>query len=213
MPFMGVRQGHMKTDMGEIPIMTARLSFSGEQAWEVMAPADYCPAMFRALLPRIQAERGVPYGLEAMDCLRVEKGHVTGRELDGRTTAADVGLGGMASQKKSYIGRVLAGRPDLVRQDRPTLVGLVPTAPGARFKAGSILFPPGEETGHGLGHVSSIADSPALKSWIGLGFVKGGLAQWEGKTVIARNPIDDQNTEVKVISPHMFDAKGERMHG
>ena len=109
----------------------------------------------------------MPYGLEALDCLRVEKGHVTARELDGRTTAHDVGLGGMASTKKHYVGRVLAGRPELVREDRPRLVGLVPVEPGARFRAGSVLLPDGEATGHGLGQVSSIADSPTLGHWIG----------------------------------------------
>lgn len=213
MPFMGVRQGHLRTEDGEIPIMTARLSFSGEQAWEVMCPADYAPAMFRTLSLRVKAERGVVYGLEAMDCLRVEKGHVTGRELNGQTTAADMGLGAMASQKKHYIGRALAGRPDLVREDRPTLVGLVPTVHSTRFKAGSILFPEGENTGHGLGHVSSVADSPALGSWIGLGFVRGGLSAWEGKTIMAENPVDNASVPVRVVSPHFFDPKGDRMHG
>ncbi|MEM7424398.1 MAG: sarcosine oxidase subunit alpha, partial [Pseudomonadota bacterium] len=167
LPFMGVREGHMAVDGGQIPVMSARLSFSGEQAWEVMAPADFCRSMFRTLHARIIAEGGVVYGLEAMDCMRVEKGHVTGRELDGRTTAADVGLGMMASKKKDYIGRVLAGRPDLVREDRPTLVGLVPVQRKERFQAGSILFPQGQKTGHGLGHVSSVADSPEAGSWIG----------------------------------------------
>ena len=178
-----------------------------------MAPADYCAAMFDALLTRVKAAGGVPYGLEAMDCMRVEKGHVTGRELDGRTTADDIGLGMMASKKKHYIGRVLAGRTDLVREDRPKLVGLVPVEKGARFKAGSILFPPGEKTGHGLGHVSSIADSPELGSWIGLGFVTGGLAEWDGKEITAENPIDSQSTAVRVVSAHFFDPKGERRHG
>ncbi|MEL7469992.1 MAG: sarcosine oxidase subunit alpha family protein [Pseudomonadota bacterium] len=214
MPFMGVRQGHLRVESGQdIPVMTARLSFSGEQAWEVMTPADYCPAMFRALLTRVRAAGGVPYGLEAMDCMRVEKGHVTGRELDGRTTAADIGLGMMASKKKPYIGRVLAGRPDLVREDRPTLVGLLPVEKGARFKAGAILFPQNESKGHGLGHVSSIADSPELGSWVGLGFVTGGLPKWEGKEISAENPIDGESTRVRVVSPHFFDPKGERMHG
>ena len=213
-PFMGVRQGHLRCGQGQdIPVMTARLSFSGEMAWEVMAPADYCPAMFDALLTRVTAAGGVPYGLEAMDCMRVEKGHVTGRELDGRTTADDIGLGMMASKKKHYVGRVLAARPDLVREDRPRLVGLIPVEQGARFKAGSILFPPGEKTGHGLGHVSSIADSPMLGSWIGLGFVSGGLAEWDGKEITAENPVDGESTAVRVVSAHFFDPKGERMHG
>ena len=33
-----------------------------------------------------------PYGLEALNVLRVEKGHVTGSELNGQTTAYDLGL-------------------------------------------------------------------------------------------------------------------------
>jgi sarcosine oxidase subunit alpha len=192
--------------------MSARLSFSGEMAWEVMCPADFAPEMWRTLMTRVRAEVGVPYGLEALDTLRVEKGHVTGRELDGRTTAHDVGLGSMASTKKPYIGRVLAGRPDLVRPDRPRLVGLVPVAPGGRFRAGSVLLPEGERTGHGLGHVSSIADSPKL-GWIGLGFVAGGLEEWEGKTIVAASPVDDQYVPVRVVSPHFFDPGGERMYG
>ncbi len=212
-PFMGVRTGSMATDAGDIPVMSARLSFSGEQAWEVMCPADYAPGMFRALDAEITSAGGVRYGLEAMDCLRVEKGHVTGRELNGQTTAADMGLGGMVSKKKDFIGKTLLKRPDLARDDRPTLVGLIPVAPNARFKAGSILFPAGECEGHGLGHVSSIADSPTLGSWIGLGFVSGGLADWEGKVISAENPIDNQSVSVRVVSPHMFDPKGDRMHG
>ena len=213
-PFMGVRQGHMRSESGtDIPVMTARLSFSGEQAWEVMCPADHAAGLFRILHTRVVAAGGAPYGLEAMDCMRVEKGHVTGRELDGRTTPADVGLGMMASKKKPYIGRVLGQRAELVREDRPTLVGLVPVAEGARFKAGSLLFPEGESTGRGLGHVSSVADSPTLGSWIGLGFVRGGLAAWQDKIVTAASPIDGQSVNVRVISPHMFDADGGRMHG
>ena len=212
-PFMGVRQGHLTTVDGDIPVMAARLSFSGEQAWEVMAPADYTPAMLRALAARVDQAGGALYGLEAMDCLRVEKGHVTGRELDGRTTAADLGLPGMASEKKHYIGRVLAARPEIAREDRPSLVGLLPKAPGARFRAGSILFPVGRVEGHGLGHVTSVADSPQLNSWIGLGLLEGGLIRWRGKTLTAESPVDRQSTEVIVVSPHFYDPQGGRMHG
>ena len=47
------------------------------------------------------------YGLEALGALRIEKGHVTGAELDGRVTADDAGLGKMTSVKKSYIGSAM----------------------------------------------------------------------------------------------------------
>jgi sarcosine oxidase subunit alpha len=213
-PFMGVRRGEMRVGAGEtIPVMSARLSFSGELAWEVMCPADFAPAMWETLMIRVRAEGGVPYGLEALDCLRVEKGHVTGRELDGRTTAQDVGLGTMASTRKQYIGRVLAGRPDLARADRPRLVGLVPVESEERVRAGAVLLPEAEATGHGIGWVSSVADSPTLGHWIGLGFVAGGLAEWAGHEIVAASPVDGESTRVRVVSQHFFDPDGSRMHG
>ena len=43
---------------------------------------------------------GCLYGLEALGTLRIEKGHVTGAELDGRMSLDDAGLGKMASSKK-----------------------------------------------------------------------------------------------------------------
>ncbi|WP_227591756.1 hypothetical protein, partial [Klebsiella aerogenes] len=55
----------------------------------------------------------VPYGLEAMGAMRIEKGHVAGPELDGRTTPADLGLGRMVSAKKAFVGKVLLGREGL----------------------------------------------------------------------------------------------------
>lgn len=213
-PFMGVRQGRMRVGAGEeIPVMTARLSFSGEMAWEVMCPADFAPAMWETLLLRVRAEGGAPYGLEALDCLRVEKGHVTGNELDGRTTPEDLGLGAMASKKKHYVGRALASRPDLTRTDRARLVGLVPVEPGAHFRAGAVLLPEGQATGDNIGWVSSVADSPALGHRIGLGLIAGGLPEWEGREVVAANPVDSESTRLRVVASHFVDPEGERMHG
>ena len=71
----------------------------------------------------------VPYGTEALGVMRIEKGHVSANELDGRTTARDLGLGRMMSTKKDYIGRVLAGRPALLEPDRMSVVGFKPTNP------------------------------------------------------------------------------------
>ena len=212
-PFMAVREGTMTTDDGAIPVRCARLSFSGEQAWEVMTPADFGPALHRAVAEGVAAAGGCPYGLEALDILRIEKGHVTSRELDGRTTLDDLGLGKMASSKKAFIGKVLAQRPELTRADRPRLVGLRPAEPGATFPAGAVLMAEGVTTGHGVGWVSSVADSPALGR-IGLGFAAGGLAAWEGARLYADDPArGGGRVAVEVVSPHFFDPEGRRMHG
>src|SRR5262249_8854341 len=75
-----------------------RLSFSGELAYEIGVPADYGEALAQALM-RAGAPFGIaPYGTEALSVMRIEKGHAAGNEIDGRTTAHDLGLGRMMSQ-------------------------------------------------------------------------------------------------------------------
>ena len=101
---------------------------------------------------------------------------------------------------------------DLARKDRPQVVGLVPAVQGETFKGGSILCEAGDESGHGLGWVTSVTESPSLGQWIGLGFVRGGLATWEGRELIADDRIRGRATRVKIVAPHFLDPEGARLH-
>jgi sarcosine oxidase subunit alpha len=208
LPFMGVREGRFE----DVPCRIARISFSGELAYEVYVPADQGAALWRALLDGATARGGGSYGLEALGALRVEKGHVGGPELDGRATLEDLGLGRMASTRKPFIGSALRMRPDLQRKDRPQIVGLVPAMRGETFKGGSILCEAGEESGHGLGWVTSVTESPSLGHWVGLGLLRGGLQAWEGRELIASDPIRGRSTRVRIVAPHFLDPEGARLH-
>jgi methylglutamate dehydrogenase subunit C len=207
-PFMGVREGRFDG----IPCRIARISFSGELAYEVYVPADYGAALWRALLDGAKARGGGAYGLEALGALRVEKGHVGGPELDGRATLDDLGLGKMASARKPFIGSVLRKRADLQAKDRPLLVGLIPVAQGETFKGGSILCQAGNDGGHGLGWVTSVTESPSLGHWVGLGLLRGGLEAWQGRELVAADPIRGRSTRIKVVAPHFLDPEGARLH-
>ncbi|MEL6946267.1 MAG: sarcosine oxidase subunit alpha family protein, partial [Pseudomonadota bacterium] len=99
LPFMGVRDAVIDG----IPVLIARLSFSGELAYEVYCGAQFGQAIWDALMEAGKPLDVVPYGLEALSTLRIEKGHVAGPELNGRTTAHDLGLGGMVSTKKPFV--------------------------------------------------------------------------------------------------------------
>ena len=148
--------------------------------------------------------------------MRIEKGHVTGAELDGRVTLDDAGLGKMASKKKPFIGAALRARPQLQQADRPQLVGIFPKDRGQKFKGGALLFPAGETTnsgdGFGVGWITAVTHSPALGHWIGLGYIGGGCAAWNGRRVVASDPVRGPDVEVEIVSPHMFDPEGVRMH-
>ena len=121
----------------------------------------------------------VPYGMEALGVLRIEKGHVAGPELDGRTTARDLGLGRMLSTRKAFIGQKLMARPGLADPKRPALVGLMPVESDARLRGGAHLVEnPQRASGETcLGHVTSVANSPTLGHWIALALVAGGAAR------------------------------------
>ena len=66
-------------------------------------------------------------------------GHVAGPELDGRSIPFDVGLNGMVSQKKDFIGKRSLSKDAFVAEDRQTIVGLVPLDKKSKIPEGSRL--------------------------------------------------------------------------
>jgi heterotetrameric sarcosine oxidase alpha subunit len=190
-----------------------RLSFSGELAYELAVPARYGDAAIRAIM-QAGAEFGIaPYGIEALGVMRIEKGHVAGQEMNGQLTARDLGLGRMMSSKKDYVGRVLAQRPALLDPERPAFVGFRPVDPAARLRAGAHFLSVGAAATleNDEGYLTSVAFSPMLKSWIGLGVLKRGPARI-GERVRAYDPVRNGDVEVEVCSPHFFDPEGARLH-
>ena len=97
--------------------------------------------------------------------------------------------------------------------NRESLVGLFPKNKKETFDAGTILCEKENIKGFGVGRITSVTHSPALGHWIGIGFIKGGMKNWQNTTVIGSDPVRNKQVEIEVVSPHMFDPKGERMHG
>jgi len=196
------------------PARLFRISFSGELAYELAVPARYGDATVRAIIEAGEPLGVVPYGMETLGTMRIEKGHVAGAELNGTTTAHDLGLGRMMSAQKDYIGRVLAGREGLVAPDRLALVGVRPVRPGVRLTSGAhflrIGAPPSLANDEGF--VSSVAFSPTLGHWIGLGFLKGGPTR-VGERIRAHDPLSggEIDIEVEVTNPVFYDPDGKRL--
>ena len=70
--------GCERCEVEGVPLRLLRLSFSGELAYELYAPADRGIALWERLLDRAAPLGLKPYGLEALASLRIEKGHVAG---------------------------------------------------------------------------------------------------------------------------------------
>ena len=169
--------------------------------------------MIRALMAAGEPWGITPYGTEALGVMRIEKGHVTGNELNGTITARNLGMARMVSAKKDSIGAVLAGREALVAEDGLCLVGLEALDDG-QVIAGSHLFDaegPVDAT-HDRGYVTSAAYSPHIGASIGLGFITRG-AERHGEVVRALNPLEGRSALVRICSPHFIDPEGERLRG
>jgi methylglutamate dehydrogenase subunit C len=140
--------------------------------------------------------------------LRIEKGHPAGNELSGQTTATDLGFGRLMSRKKHYIGRVLAGRPALTDSLRPSLLGLRPVARSERLRAGAHVLPLSRENraDNDLGYVTSVAFSPTMGSWIGLGLVSGGQGRI-GQYLRAYEPIQNGDVENRDLQPGLCGSR------
>ncbi|MCB1455202.1 MAG: hypothetical protein KDJ51_02810 [Nitratireductor sp.] len=200
------------TVCGGVAARLFRISFSGELAYEIAVEARYGDALVRALMEAGREFNITPYGVEALNVMRIEKGHLTGAELHGRTTAGDIGLGKMVSAKKDCIGKVMAQRPGLVARERPVLAGFKTVKPEDRLTAGAHFVRTGKEasTGNDEGYMTSVCFSPSLGQHIGLGFIVDGDTR-HGERVRAVDMVRGLDVEVEICSPHFVDPQGERL--
>lgn len=207
-PFMAATE----TKWHDVNARIFRLSFSGELAFEVSVPAYSGAALLRALFDAGREFGVTPYGTEALSVMRIEKGHVAGNELNGTTTAADLGMGRLMSKKKDFIGRVMAERSGLTDVDRPALVGLRPVHPQHKLRAGAHLLSPGAApvAANDEGYVTSAAWSPTVDASIALALLKRG-PQRHNEHIVVYDPLREVEFEAVVCDPVFLDPDGVRL--
>ncbi|MEP9388511.1 sarcosine oxidase subunit alpha family protein [Mesorhizobium sp. KR9-304] len=209
LPFMGIVYG----EISGAPVMICRLSFSGELAYEVYSGAGHGTHVWEALIEVGKAFGLVPYGLEALGTMRIEKGHVTGAEIDGRVTARDLHLDWMLSKKKPFVGSMMMDREGLTAPDRLQLVGIM-SLDNLPLNGGShIMEELDRDNPHGsIGHMTAACYSPALGRHIGLALVKAGK-ELRGTRAFISDPLRKRFGPVEIVSHHFYDPEGKRMHG
>ncbi len=208
-PYPAVRVGML----GGMPARVLRVSYSGERAYELHLDGDHALACWDMLLERGKDLGVIPYGTEAMGVLRIEKGHVAGAELDGRTTPADLGLTGLVRWNKDFIGKRLLERAGMSGAERFSLVGLIPVDRNSRLRSGAQLTldagtrPPVAA----VGHVTSACYSPHMGHPIALALVEDAEGR-TGATLYARFPLRGETVAVKVVKPVFVDPEGRKLH-
>jgi methylglutamate dehydrogenase subunit C len=192
-----------------VPGRLFRISFSGELAYELAVPARQAQAVWSAVLAAGGPFGITPYGLDALNTLRIEKGHVTGAELNGNTSPADLGFERLLKKQGDFIGRALLDRVGMRAGERLQLVGARPCDRSRPLSNGMQLVDR-RAPGVSLGYVTSSTPSVELEGWVGLALLAGGRARI-GARLLGLAPVHGVTTEVEIVSPHMLDPENTRV--
>lgn len=160
---------------GNNSVWVARTGYTGEDGFELVAPAEFIEDVWDKVLAVGRPFGLVPCGLGARDTLRTEMCYpLYGHELDEKRTPIEAGLGSfVALQKLEFTGRsVLAAQKDngvgsqcvafkMAEKSAPPRPGYPICAAGSHER---------------IGEVTSGTQSPSLGVGIGMGYVRKEFA-------------------------------------
>lgn len=194
-----------------VPAKLFRISFSGEMAYELHVPAGYALHVWEAVMAAGAPLGIAPYGVEALGLMRIEKGHVAGSELNGNTSAHDLGLHRMLKKKGEFIGRRLAARPALTDAGRPRFVGVRSVDRSQKISGGWHLV---SRLSHSdsQGWITSVTQGAEVEGWLGLALLRNGPARI-GTHMVAVSPMQGAEVPVEICSPHFVDPENVRVRG
>jgi len=160
-----------------LPVWVSRTGYTGEDGFEVVAPADRIVAVWDKVQAAGQAHGLKPAGLGARDTLRTEVCYpLYGHELDEDTTPIEAGLGFFIALDKGEF----TGRDKLADQKsngvKKKLVAFKMTDRCAPPRPHYPIWSTGPQPAK-LGEVVSGTQSPSLGIGVGLGYVPPDLAK------------------------------------
>jgi sarcosine oxidase subunit alpha len=209
--FMAWRDTHLSG----VPVRIARVSFSGELAYEVNVDAWHAQAVWDRLVEAGEPHGITPYGTETMHVLRAEKAYpIVGQDTDGTVTPQDLGMSWVVSKKKpDFVGKRSFDRAENRNPLRKQLVGLLPLDRTVLLPEGSQIVEgnrPAEPPVPMLGHVTSSYRSAELERTFALALVRAGRDRI-GQTLHV--PVGDTLVAVEVTEPVLVDPEGARRDG
>jgi sarcosine oxidase subunit alpha len=186
-----------------VPCLAIRSGFVGEVAIELHHPRSRGPALWRSLL-RAGEDLGIrPHGLDALEVLRLEKGHVyMGQDSLPDDTPEKLGLGWAVDvHKRAFLGKRALERLRAMPLDRK-LVGLAFDRGDAGLRGLPLIA-----DGIVIGRVTSAAESPTLVRTIGLGWVR--------RAHDGSFPTEVRAGRIRaaVVPTTFLDPEGARLHG
>lgn len=179
--------------LGEVTALVARTGYTGEDGFELFAPAGHLLKLWPELYD-VGKEFGVlPCGLGARDTLRTEVAYpLYGHELDEQHTPLEAGLSWVVNFEKGPF----IGRDALLKQKAE---GLKVKLAGFKVETGGVARPGGKILSNGkeIGVVASGTFSPTLGYAIGLAYLPLELAKVDLPITILQGTREIEASVVK----------------
>lgn len=197
--------GHAEITVAGVPCRAIRTGFVGELAFELHHPRSRGPALWEALAREGRAFDLLPHGLDALELLRLEKGHVyLGQDTLPDDTPAKLGLGwAVAMDKPWFVGKMALERMSALPIERK-LVGL--QLAGLYPDAFALRGAPLVADGRVVGRLTSAARSAALGKDIGLGWVRAIDGAFPDE-------LHAGPATARVVPTPFYDPEGVRLRG
>jgi aminomethyltransferase len=216
--------------IGEVELLISRSGYTGELGYELYTPADQAGVLWEHILKTGREFNLKPYGVEAMQSLRIEKGYpLYGPDISEEYTPFHVGLGRwIRFDKRDFIGREALLRVQEVGLEHrwvgQTLESEVPAPAGAKvYSVGDVaafreMMETGAEAGEyedrllpgdrQIGHVTSSAMGHSVGKMLALAYVETAHS-WPGNNLVME--INAKPIPAKVASTPFFDPENARV--
>jgi folate-binding protein YgfZ len=168
--------GWFKTLIAGHRALVSKASHTGELGFDILAPASALTDVWDFILLKGTFHSLVPFGLQALESLRVEAGiPVYGVDLDETNMMLEAGLGDAVSFTKGcYTGQEAVAMATYRGHVSKKLSGLMLES-DALLKPGNIVKKGAKE----IGHITSSVRSLSLGSTIALAYLKYGFFEPE----------------------------------
>lgn len=197
-----------ETAIGGHRVRLQRVSFTGELSYEIAVAAPHAAGLADILWDAGQPLGMIPFGLEALDVLRIEKGFIhIGTDTDGASIPADIGWGRLGRRDGDYLGKRSLLHTAATAPGRRQLVGFEPLDDRRPLPVGGHII--GGAPHPSQGFVTSSCFSPTLDRAISLGLLADGRKR-HGETVTIWSGGEERRA--RVASPRFFDPEGARLN-
>lgn len=158
---------HLETELAGVRCKVFRLSFTGEVSYELHHSVEHSVYLWQTLMA-LGTDLGIKaHGLEALDMLRLEKGHIiVNKDTDFDSTPRRLQHGWLVNMSKpDFVGKQALSRTDNIPLNK-ALVGLE-VAKEAAPQEGDVIY-------HGddyAGYITSATYSPVLGTCVMLAWL------------------------------------------